>query len=141
MPNLLRYMPIFILNSWHDSDVFFAVFHLLYPLFYTMLLESTVHLIRSHLFSQGNLRLEFQEIPTYFLASCFWLFLCIFAIIGNHASSFCLHSHRPGQEAHLHVVVLLSVPFFPADKIWLFFKKKIRITLLNSMKMADLLHY
>ena len=99
VPNLLRYMPIFILNSWHDSDVFFAVFHLLYPLFYTMLLESTAHLIRSHLFSQGNLRLEFQEIPTYFLASCFWLFLCIFAIIGNHASSFCLRSDRDGGLA------------------------------------------
>ena len=109
--------------------------------------------IRWRFISQGDLRLEFQEVAHHFFASCFWLFHCIFAIIvviwcfellftlgpawsKNVLSSHLLHwigtSSLPSRHFH---VFLLS-----CHSLWVkFFKKNILETCLKPLKSLIML--
>ena len=95
---------------------------------------------RWQLFSQGKLRLEFQEVIVFCFASCFWLFSCVFEyqrLPVTWRGELCLHS-----QPLIPLLNWLDSFHLTADRVILLLKRKfLQRSFLESKKIFDIVNF
>ena len=81
--------------------------------------------VRSQLFSQGDFRLEFQEVIRFCFAPCFWLFSCIFDYQQHE---------QPDVESFIYILSSHQRVNWPVELAWT--KKRVRQLLIFSLSCS-----